>query len=58
MEADTAFFYEGTQVTELKNIRVVFYDVQGAEGSTLTAKRGTYRWQDGSMEANDNVVVV
>jgi LPS export ABC transporter protein LptC len=58
VEADTAFFYEGTQVTELKNVRVVFFDVQGTEGSTLTAKRGTYRWQDGSMEANDNVLVV
>jgi LPS export ABC transporter protein LptC len=58
VEADTAFFYEGTQVTHLKNVRVVFFDVQGTEGSTLTAKRGTYRWQDGSMEANDHVVVV
>jgi LPS export ABC transporter protein LptC len=58
VEADTAFFYEGTQITQLKNIRVVFFDVQGTEGSTLTAKRGTYRWQDGSMEANDNVLVV
>ena len=58
VEADTAFFYEGTQVTHLKNIRVVFFDIQGTEGSTITAKRGTYRWQDGSMEAKDNVVVV
>ena len=48
----------GTQVTQLKKIRVVFFDVQGEEGSTLTAKRGTYRWQDGSMEANGNVLVV
>jgi LPS export ABC transporter protein LptC len=58
VEADTAFFYEGTQITELKNIRVVFFDVHGEEGSTLTAKRGTYRWQDGSMEANEKVRVV
>jgi len=58
VEADTAFFYEGTQITQLKNVKVVFFDVQGTEGSTLTAKRGTYRWQDGSMEANDNVLVV
>lgn len=58
VEADTAYFYEGSQVTELRNITVTFYDARGAEGSTLTARRGTYRWQDGSMEANDNVVVV
>ena len=58
VEADTAFFYEATQVTELRNIKVVFYDLKGDESSTLTAHRGTYRWQDGSMEARDNVLVV
>ena len=58
VEADTAFFYEATQVTHLKKIRVVFFDVRGDEGSTLTAQRGTYRWQDGSMEANGSVLVV
>jgi LPS export ABC transporter protein LptC len=58
VEADTAFFYEPTQVTELHNVKVVFFDVKGAESSTLTARRGTYRWQDGSMEAKGDVVVV
>jgi LPS export ABC transporter protein LptC len=58
VEADTAFYYEPTQITELHKIKVVFFDLKGAEGSTLTAKRGTYRWQDGSMEATGNVVVV
>jgi LPS export ABC transporter protein LptC len=58
VEADTAYFYEGTQITDLRHVRVVFYDLRGVEGSTLTAKRGTYRWQDGSMEASDSVVVV
>lgn len=58
VEADTAFFYEPTQITELHKVKVVFYDIKGAEGSTLTARRGTYRWQDGSMEAKGNVMVV
>ncbi len=58
VEADTAYFYESTQVTELRAVKVTFYDIKGEEGSTLTSKRGTYRWQDGSMQANDNVVVV
>jgi LPS export ABC transporter protein LptC len=58
VEADTAFYYEPTQITELHNVKVVFFDIKGAEGSTLTAKRGTYRWQDGSMEATGNVRVV
>jgi LPS export ABC transporter protein LptC len=58
VEADTAYFYEGTQITNLTNPKVTFYDLKGVESSTLTAKRGVYRWQDGSMEAHDNVVVV
>jgi LPS export ABC transporter protein LptC len=58
VEADTAYFYESTQITELRTVKVTFYDLKGEEGSTLTSRRGTYRWQDGSMEANDNVVVV
>ena len=58
VEADTAYFYEGTQVTNLSNPKVTFYDLKGAESSTLTARSGVYRWQDGSMEANGNVVVV
>jgi LPS export ABC transporter protein LptC len=58
VDADTAFFYEATQVTDLRKIRVVFFDARGEEGSTLTARTGTYRWQDGSMEAEGSVVVV
>ncbi|HVQ46809.1 MAG TPA: LPS export ABC transporter periplasmic protein LptC, partial [Gemmatimonadales bacterium] len=51
-------FYEATQITELHKVKVVFFDVKGAESSTLTAQRGTYRWQDGSMEAKGSVLVV
>jgi LPS export ABC transporter protein LptC len=58
VEADTAFFFESTQMNQLRNVKVVFFDVKGAESSTLTAKRGSYRWQDGSMEASGKVVVV
>jgi LPS export ABC transporter protein LptC len=58
VEADTAFYYEPTQITELHNVKVVFFDLKGVEGSTLTAHRGKYRWQDGSMEATGNVRVV
>ena len=58
VEADTAYFYEPTQITKLKKIRVVFFDGRGEEGSTLTAQTGTYRWQDGSMDAVGSVLVV
>lgn len=57
VQADTAYFYEASQVTELRNVRVVFYDLRGEESSTLTGRAGTYRWQDGSMEARGDVVV-
>lgn len=58
VEADTAFFFEANQLNELHNVKVVFFDLKGAESSTLTARRGSYRWQDGSMEASGNVLVV
>ena len=58
VQADTAYFYEATQVTNLVNVKATFYDLKGAESSTLTAKTGLYRWQDGSMEATGNVLVV
>ncbi len=58
VQADTAYFYESSQVTQLRNVRVVFFDLNGTESSTLTSKTGTYRWQDGSMQANGKVVVV
>jgi LPS export ABC transporter protein LptC len=58
VQADTAYFYENTQLTQLRNVRVVFYDLNGKESSTLTSKTGTYRWQDGSMQANGKVVVI
>lgn len=58
VEADTAYFFESTQITDLRHVKVIFYDLKGEEGSTLTAKRGDYRWQDGSMQAKDSVVVV
>ncbi|MFZ5625437.1 MAG: LPS export ABC transporter periplasmic protein LptC [Gemmatimonadota bacterium] len=58
VEADTAWFYEPTQTYELKNVRVTFFGPDGGLRSTLTAREGTYRWQQGTMEARKDVVVV
>jgi LPS export ABC transporter protein LptC len=58
VEADTAYFYESTQLAVLRHLRATFYDPKGAESSRLTANSGTYRWQDGSMDAQGDVVVV
>jgi len=55
--ADTAFAYSNTQVSELKNVHVTFYDLDGKETSTLTCREGTLRGA-GDMEGRGNVVVV
>jgi hypothetical protein len=34
VQADTAYFYEATQITNLVNVRVTFYDLKGGESST------------------------
>ncbi len=57
IEADTAYFYENTQTAQLRRPRVTFYDSKGGEASHLTSKRGTYKWQDGAMDAEGSVVV-
>lgn len=58
VRADTAYFYSPTQTAELRTVHITFYDPDGAETSTLTAREGTYRWRTGNMEARGNVVVV
>jgi LPS export ABC transporter protein LptC len=57
VEADSAFFFDGPQTTALRKLKVTFFDDRGAPTSTLTAARGTYRWQTGAMDAEGNVVV-
>ena len=58
VRADTAYFYQPTQVAELRNVHITFYDTDGRETSTMTAREGTYHWQTGDMEGRGNVVVV
>jgi len=58
VRADTAYFFSATQAAELRNVHITFYDVAGAETSTLTAQEGTYHWRTGDMEGRGNVVVV
>jgi LPS export ABC transporter protein LptC len=57
LEADSAFFYESSQSTGLRRLRVTFFDEKGDTASILNAARGVYRWQDGSMDAEGDVVV-
>ena len=58
VQADSAYFFEGSQQWELFQLTVTFYDESGEETSTLTADEGTYEWRDGDMQARRNVVGV
>ena len=58
VRADTAYFYQASQTAELRNVHVTFYDTDGRETSTMTAREGTYHWVSGDMEGRGNVVVV
>ncbi len=57
VEADTAYFYDPTQTTVLRNMKLVFIDSTGKESATITSRIGTYRWQTGNMVADTNVVL-
>ena len=58
VRADTAYFYQPVQTTEMRNVHITFYDTQGLETSTMTAREGSYHWASQDMEGRGNVVVV
>jgi LPS export ABC transporter protein LptC len=58
VRADTAFFYQSAQQAEMRSVHITFYDTDGRETSTMTAREGTYHWSSGDMEGRGNVVVV
>lgn len=56
---DTAFQRPGNaDVTELRNVRLTFYDQQGKKPGTLTSKTGEYDVRTGVMVARGSVVLV
>jgi LPS export ABC transporter protein LptC len=58
LEADTAYFYQQSQVADLRHIHVTFYAADGSVASRLTAILGKYEWRTGDMHAMDSVVAV
>ena len=40
VQADTAFFFDASQTTLLRRMRVVFFDSAGAQQANVTAQRG------------------
>ena len=57
VEADTAFFYDPTQTTVLRHMKLVFIDSAGKENARITSRTGTYKWQTGNMTADGDVVL-
>jgi LPS export ABC transporter protein LptC len=58
LEAESVYAYAGPQRHELFGIKVTFFDPNGVETSTLTAREGTYEWRSGNMEARGDVVTI
>ena len=58
LQADTAYFYQQSQIADLRHIHVTFYAADGSVASRLTAMLGKYEWRTGNMHAMDQVVAV
>ena len=56
--ADTALTRPGSDVTEVRGVRLVFFESEGGEPGTLTSKTGEYDQRTGIMVARGNVVLV
>lgn len=55
---DTAFTKPNTEVTELKGVKLTFYDSEGKKPGKLTSRTGEYDARTGIMIARGNVVLV
>jgi len=55
--ADSAAHSMGEDETRIENIRMTFYDRQGAEDMTLTARSGSFRSDTREVEVHGDVVV-
>ena len=55
---DTAYTRPNTEVTELKGVKLTFYDSEGKKPGKLTSRTGEYDARTGIMVARGNVVLV
>src|SRR6185312_5076152 len=58
LQADTAYFFDGSTRIEARNEKTTFYTATGVENAVLTSQEGTYNSARGTMQARKNVVVV
>lgn len=57
VEAETAYVYQGRALTELRRMKVLFFDEQGNLKSTLVADKGLLGQFTKRLEASGHVVV-
>jgi len=57
LDADTAITPEGETVSQLRRVRLTFFE-QGRAPSKLTSRRGEYDQANGMMTARDDVVLI
>jgi len=55
---DTAFSKPNTDLTELRGVKLTFYDSEGKKPGKLTSKTGEYDARTGIMVARGNVVLI
>ncbi|MEP7347503.1 MAG: LPS export ABC transporter periplasmic protein LptC [Gemmatimonadaceae bacterium] len=58
VRGDTAYLYEESTRSDLRQVKTEFFKLTGAKDATLTSLQGTYSSRLGTMEARGNVVVI
>jgi LPS export ABC transporter protein LptC len=57
VEAETAYVYQSQAITDLRRMRILFFDEQGNLKSTLVADKGLLGTYSNRLEARGNVIV-
>jgi LPS export ABC transporter protein LptC len=57
IDADTAHFFQVRQTADFRGLTMRFFDAQGNEKSTLTARRGLYNSINNSLDARGDVIL-
>ena len=57
VEAETAYVYQNQAITELRRMKILFFDEQGNLKSTLVADQGLLGTYSNRLEARGNVIV-
>lgn len=55
---DTAFTRPNTELTEIRGVKLTFYDDQGKKPGRLTSRTGEYDARTGVMVARGNVILI